>query len=1004
MTRIFVENYELDLTAEISQQLTFSVDDIKNLDSKTTAFSKTIVISGTENNNKIFGNIFELSNANFGDTATKNVFYDFDASRSAQARIEINGLQAMKGIIRLLSITIDKGMIDYEVALFGELGGFISKVGNKRLTDLDFSNYDHNWNEVNISSSWAEEGIYNISTSYQFQNPITPVSEKYDVVFPLRCNDINLSSIQPFDKIKISGTANNDGIYTALEILWQPNAVRTILHLAEPTTPETGSTCTIEVLNPLGYGYIYPLIDYGNGYPTGGGFTKYHDWQYKTFRPALFVLEYIDKIITGAGYTWESDFLKTDFFRRLIIPNNDIALEKRGENFYLNADLEDVSYDFLTSGSEILEFDNINTNNGFNITGSNSIFTFTTNDIKNVKIKVNIDAVFRKPPLSRVFILLYKNQEIISRYEPEEPFKELYDNVKINLEATTSIKNNDVLKIVYVYQQGYKYEYQNVGTYINPKFEWVKVFQEIHTFLDINYALFTIQQEPEGFVQYSYDDLIKINDTIPKNIYQKDFFISIMKMFNLMVFEKRDKEKHLIIEPYIEFYNTDSTTYLDWSYKVNRDKPIVIKPMSEINARYYEFKLKEDSDYFNELYKKKFNTTYGNRIFDNQLEFAKENQSVEIIFSPSILFGETGEDKIFSAIYKFDDSNGEQPTAHNIRIMLYKYVKDVEEWNLLDTDGTSLNNYLNYPYAGHLNNPDFPTIDINWGAPKQLFFNLQSGSLQYNQFNNFYSPYMAEIIDKDSRLVTCEMKLNEIDIFNLDFRRFVMIDGVLFRLQKITDWSEGALCKVDLLRVINTTYEADSPYSSKLLRIRFTDKSYADSLIGGDASEVSRWNSFFGLPATNRFSSVYVENNDFLFIGNCKFSVENIFDGAVNMVGIWDNNGNFNHIGDNAFNACQQLETFYSVGNIDMVEGSAFYGCTALKEFSAKNCLSIGDEAFRGCFELQIIDLSSLESITDPAFPSTTGNNIQLTINNKALQLTGVQSLISNNNVTLIII
>jgi hypothetical protein len=54
--------------------------------------------------------------------------------------------------------------------------------------------------------------------------------------------------------------------------------------------------------------------------------------------------------------------------------------------------------------------------------------------------------------------------------------------------------------------------------------------------------------------------------------------------------------------------------------------------------------------------------------------------------------------------------------------------------------------------------------------------------------------------------LTAKFKLTEKDIFNLDFGNFIWVDGVLYRLIKVYDYSEGELSKVDLLRVIYTTY------------------------------------------------------------------------------------------------------------------------------------------------------------------------------------------------------
>jgi len=122
MTRLFIEDQELDITKDFSQQITFAVDDLNNVDSKSTSFTKTIVLSGTANNNKLLGNIFEFANANYTIDSQRNVGYNFNASKSAKARIEVNGLPVMKGVLRLLEIIIDGNMVEYEVALFGELG------------------------------------------------------------------------------------------------------------------------------------------------------------------------------------------------------------------------------------------------------------------------------------------------------------------------------------------------------------------------------------------------------------------------------------------------------------------------------------------------------------------------------------------------------------------------------------------------------------------------------------------------------------------------------------------------------------------------------------------------------------------------------------------------------------------------------------------------------------------------------------------------------------------
>jgi hypothetical protein len=85
---------------------------------------------------------------------------------------------------------------------------------------------------------------------------------------------------------------------------------------------------------------------------------------------------------------------------------------------------------------------------------------------------------------------------------------------------------------------------------------------------------------------------------------------------------------------------------------------------------------------------------------------------------------------------------------------------------------------------------------------------LAGGLLNQNQFNIYYSPYMAEITDKNSRLLNCFVKLSDTDIFNLSFASFKYIDGGLYRLIKLSDYAPESndTIKAEFLRVINKEY------------------------------------------------------------------------------------------------------------------------------------------------------------------------------------------------------
>ena len=162
-TQLVVEENIVDLTKELDAQLTFAVDDIASFASKNTNYSKTIVIPGTAQNNFIFGHIFDINIYNTHNPASQNVGYNYNAAKSAKAEIYIDNMLLFKGVVRVLEINIIDKFVEYEVSLTGELGGLISAIENKRLEDLDFSEYDESITAANIVASWSAstgEGVY----------------------------------------------------------------------------------------------------------------------------------------------------------------------------------------------------------------------------------------------------------------------------------------------------------------------------------------------------------------------------------------------------------------------------------------------------------------------------------------------------------------------------------------------------------------------------------------------------------------------------------------------------------------------------------------------------------------------------------------------------------------------------------------------------------------------------------------------------------------------------
>ncbi len=372
--------------------------------------------------------------------------------------------------------------------------------------------------------------------------------------------------------------------------------------------------------------------------------------------------EYIDKMFEPTGYTYESSFFDSAFFNKLIVPSNTKELKS------LFTDLLDVNSGFvpiesLNETTINLSFANENLKRSFTGNGSPN-YTYTgTQETLNIKYNISgyikFDFDFFNNKFGFIKIRFIKNSTIIKEYNYSGIGLQ---TININEDFDLYFLTNDTITFQVTY-------YRTVNlTVINVKSLKIKALNPILTDAVLN-------------------ENILIKYSIPRNILQKDFFVWIMKMFNLYITEDKVKEKHLLIEPYVDYYDLSESK--DWTYKVARDKPWNIKPMGMLIGKLFEYKYKDDNDFYNEGYKKKYNLPYGSRLEDTSFQFAKDKQTIEIGFSPSVLIQYKNTDKVVTAIYKKSSGNAvdqEERMDSNIRIMMAKKMTGVASWYIRNND------------------------------------------------------------------------------------------------------------------------------------------------------------------------------------------------------------------------------------------------------------------------------------------------------------------------------
>lgn len=715
-TEIYIEGRRVDLYDDLSLELTYQIDDVKEFGSRETNFSKTIVLPGTGRNNRQFGYIFEFGSQNAYNPDSPNIDYNFNASKQAACVVYVDKVQVMKGVIRLLEIVRTGDVVEYECAVFGELGGFVQDLGNAKIEALDFSAYDEAWNMDNIKASW-----------------------------------------EPSSGVVVSGVTLT-GYYPAS-------------------------------------GVFYPLVDYG------GVSTDKHDWDFRALRPALYVKEYLQKIISGAGYTYESAFMDTSFFHRLVIPNNQKTL-KRQTTLGLSATAQ--VYTYTNVGN--VRWDAVSLGD-FTTNAPGTIFTYNSATPFTGTLSVTVFGEVLESGTS-LEIEIRKNGAAIYLHVNSPNAGDLVD-LSVDLPNQT-FNQNDTLSV-----------------YIDTDIRGMGI--------SITEGAILLNSATPTFVTLGYGDTIAINDTIPRGVFQRDFFASVVKMFNLYVTEDPARDKHIIITPYIDYYLRGTDTLLevddfgtilqvddqydliiapgvdssiDWTDKLDRASPIRLRPMSELNGRYFEYKYKTDADYYNEQYRVKYGQGYGDYLEDTGYVFAKEKQTAELIFSATAIVGYVGEDKPVSTVFKLSGVT-EDKTEHNIRIFQIKKVTDRSAY-AVKNGGTPIESGLTaYGWGGHLDDPITPQADINFGTPSELYFSLAAQYPGANLFTSFWFDWVAEITDKDSKLMTASFRLTEMDILSLNFARLIYIDGTLWRLNRIIDYNPmtDAMTRVELLKVMELNYE-----------------------------------------------------------------------------------------------------------------------------------------------------------------------------------------------------
>lgn len=736
LTKIYINNEQIDLKEDVSIPLNFNIADIREPEKRSTTWSKTVILPGTTFNNDLFSNIWNV-NAVINSTGTTNFTPNFNPNLKAIAEITYNEAIQFKGICQLLNVNVtDKYEIEYEVAFFGELQNVYQFFNNKFLRDLDFSEYNHKYTLYNQQLSW-----------------------------------------------------NNTA------------------------------------------GFTYPMIDYGFGINSQFKVTEMF--------PALFVKTIIDKMFLDAGFTYQSTFFETQLFKKLVIPyNGGSSLKLTAENVRdrtmraSRTNTLSILNDLVAPQTHLVSFTDETTppnfdtgNNWYDINAGTDYQTFVVPKSGTYTITNFIKANITHQPSTATAELnqarrmvgqmcLVKNnlttiagrncwmKEIPANLDIDDSFMFTASTGTTSpvtltsgstsltsegtFSVTTYLNQNDILQFKYIENTGAYNLTQQGSVLIDSIYKSGGTLQThgVTSNFKMNFladSYFNVQLTDTTIQE---GDDVEVNAVLPDKIKQSDFFNSIIKAFNLFVEVDKNNPNKLLIEPRPTFYSSGTTR--DWSSKFDYSKETKIIPLGELNNKTYLFTYKEDTDYFNSDYKTTYNEIYGQKKYEVLNDFLKGEVVTELIFSPTPLVNTIGHDRVIPKIYTLDANGTIKPTQSNIRLLYWGGLKTtLTAWQHIATSGTT--SRLDFPYAGHLDDVNNPTIDLNFGVPNQVYYTPTRYTAN-NLYNKYWRDYIEQITDKDSKIFSGYFLLNEFDIQSLDFRDLFFFENEYWRLNKIIDY------------------------------------------------------------------------------------------------------------------------------------------------------------------------------------------------------------------------
>jgi hypothetical protein len=845
-----VGELEVSTHSEFPLSLTFSISDIRDINARKGSFSKTFKIPATKNNNQLYKSVYIVNS-----TSTNNL------SNKKPCRILINNLYSITGLLQLKSVGLSDKPQFYSCVFYGDNVGWATAIGEKLLKDLgtDGDAWDNLKgagtgkdlviNKTGITSTWVQD-----SAIYKNQNS---TANDIPLVYPVTSyGDFNPSGIgrtiqlletakeylgQSNNKVGYVGTnylgfdyGTPDPVVDWRPCLWVYDVFKEIFLQSEYTL--VSNFVETDMFKRL----LFALPNFKYNNPD----TRYDDNSLQIrfnnnrdiLNPNTARVWNNNNSTVTTSFTNSAEELVVD---EVIYPNTTTAGSATGIKFQLDGGnaynrTQDIWY-----APEYGRYDIQLENWCINFKDfSNGYTTSFGNDFdivfKYVRVQVQKLTVGETHWQDLGFAEGAVDLGLPAGNDAQGGVTTDYTAEIESFEMTQYLNKGDQVRLhlkILAFPNKSNFTNTITGTY--------QLFAQRNTNIAARDGIYDIGLQPD-FTQYG--QTFDLKNIINKDYKQIDFIKGVAHSFNLQ-FTSDEASKTIYIEPFDTFYKPLYEA-IDWTDKLDIGQEIQDKWLNVDIKRDVVFKYKTDSkdekvrqrsiDYFKEI---EDEYPYFETLSD---EFERGTSTFENPFfagtfnAKDLDSGSSSTPPYISCLWQEKDEKGFiSPNDYARPDKGFEFLPRLLYWKnytasglLFDTGkiataqlwtgktetiaanlGLSGTNVLSdrYPQATSVNRDDSTSPILTYGnVYVRDFDDVNDTYSAYVYGKGLYETYYKQMIEMykyNPRVRVASLNLKISDIANLDFRKLIYLDGVYWRINKISDYmpQSNSTTKVELI-------------------------------------------------------------------------------------------------------------------------------------------------------------------------------------------------------------